>query len=131
MGYRMKLVFAHFPVNVQIANDKKSMDIVNFIGQKVKFHVDCHDGCQSSVTPSPTLRSSSAGTTSRMSVSHALASRNRALSATRISVSSLMVSTSCPRATLSRMKSKLRLGVNLRSSHDQVKAKTKPKIERK
>merc|ERR1712072_32396 len=43
--YRMKLVFAHFPVNVQIANDKKSMDIVNFIGQKVKFHVDCHDGC--------------------------------------------------------------------------------------
>merc|ERR1711998_251888 len=26
--YRMKLVFAHFPVNVQIANDKKSMDIV-------------------------------------------------------------------------------------------------------
>ena len=27
------------------------------------------------------------------------------------------------------MKSKLRLGVNLRSSHDQVKAKTKLKIE--
>merc|ERR1712006_52002 len=41
----MKLVFAHFPVNVQITNDKKSMDIVNFIGHKVKFHVDCHDGC--------------------------------------------------------------------------------------
>merc|ERR1711977_242012 len=42
---KMKLVFAHFPVNVQIANDQKSLDIVNFIGQKVKFHVDCHDGC--------------------------------------------------------------------------------------
>jgi len=42
--YRMKLVYAHFPTNVQIAGNGKSIDIVNFIGQKVKFHVDCLDG---------------------------------------------------------------------------------------
>merc|ERR1712216_808139 len=30
--------------HVQIAGDGKSLDIVNFIGQKVKFHVDCLDG---------------------------------------------------------------------------------------
>merc|ERR1712010_299539 len=38
--YHMKMVYAHFPTNAQIAGDSKSLDIVNFIGQKVKFHVD-------------------------------------------------------------------------------------------
>jgi len=38
--YHMKMVYAHFPTNAQIASDSKSLDIVNFIGQKVKFHVD-------------------------------------------------------------------------------------------
>merc|ERR1711908_30478 len=42
--YRMKMVYAHFPTNVQIAGDKKSLDVVNFIGQKVKFHVKALDG---------------------------------------------------------------------------------------
>merc|ERR1711976_315852 len=42
--YRMKMVYAHFPTNVQIASNGESLDIVNFIGQKVKFHVDCLDG---------------------------------------------------------------------------------------
>jgi large subunit ribosomal protein L9e len=42
--YRMKMVYAHFPTNVQIATNGQSLDIVNFIGQKVKFHVDCLDG---------------------------------------------------------------------------------------
>merc|ERR1711934_986859 len=42
--YRMKMVYAHFPTNVQIATNGQSIDIVNFIGQKVKFHVDCLDG---------------------------------------------------------------------------------------
>merc|ERR1719388_411484 len=42
--YRMKMVYAHFPTNVQIAGNGQSLDIVNFIGQKVKFHVDCLDG---------------------------------------------------------------------------------------
>merc|ERR1712054_465419 len=44
--YHMKMVYAHFPTNVQIANDAKSLDIVNFIGQKVKFHVDALDGVE-------------------------------------------------------------------------------------
>merc|ERR1711924_362393 len=42
--YRMKMVYAHFPTNVQIAGDGKSLDVVNFIGQKVKFHVDALEG---------------------------------------------------------------------------------------
>merc|ERR1712100_464732 len=42
--YRMKMVYAHFPTNVQIQNGGKSLDVVNFIGQKVKFHVDALDG---------------------------------------------------------------------------------------
>merc|ERR1712146_704367 len=42
--YRMKMVYAHFPTNVQIAGDGKSLDVVNFIGQKVKFHVNALEG---------------------------------------------------------------------------------------
>merc|ERR1711988_122436 len=42
--YRMKMVYAHFPTNVQIAGNGESLDIVNFLGQKVKFHVDALDG---------------------------------------------------------------------------------------
>merc|ERR1712100_716955 len=38
--YRMKMVYAHFPTNAQISNKGDSVDIVNFIGQKVKFHID-------------------------------------------------------------------------------------------
>merc|ERR1711959_572415 len=43
--YHMKMVYAHFPTNVQIANDKKSLDVVNFIGQKVKFGIKAHENC--------------------------------------------------------------------------------------
>merc|ERR1711904_33799 len=42
--YRMKLVYAHFPTNVQINGKGNALDVVNFIGQKVKFHVDALDG---------------------------------------------------------------------------------------
>merc|ERR1712022_18856 len=42
--YRMKMVYAHFPTNAQIGNGGKDVDIVNFIGQKVKFHIDALDG---------------------------------------------------------------------------------------
>merc|ERR1712086_1156388 len=50
--YRMKMVYAHFPTNVQIANDKKSLDVVNFIGQKVKFHINALDGVTMERNPS-------------------------------------------------------------------------------
>merc|ERR1712167_249439 len=42
--YRMKMVYAHFPTNVQITDGGKQCDIVNFIGQKVKFHVNALEG---------------------------------------------------------------------------------------
>merc|ERR1712127_1079064 len=34
--YKMKLVYAHFPVNVGIADNKEHITVMNFIGQKVK-----------------------------------------------------------------------------------------------
>merc|ERR1712167_485953 len=42
--YRMKLVYAHFPTNVQINGKGDALDVVNFIGQKVKFHVNALEG---------------------------------------------------------------------------------------
>merc|ERR1712070_15312 len=42
--YKMRLVYAHFPVNVAIADDAKHITVLNFIGQKVKFHVDALPG---------------------------------------------------------------------------------------
>ena len=42
--YRMKMVYAHFPTNAQIGSGGKEVDIVNFIGQKVKFNIKALDG---------------------------------------------------------------------------------------
>merc|ERR1712070_1070941 len=42
--YRMKMVYAHFPTNAQISGKGDSVDIVNFIGQKVKFNIQALDG---------------------------------------------------------------------------------------
>lgn len=42
--YRMKLVYAHFPVNVGIADSQEHITVMNFIGQKVKFEVDALPG---------------------------------------------------------------------------------------
>merc|ERR1712194_385037 len=42
--YKMKLVYAHFPVNVGIADNKEHITVMNFIGQKVKFEVDALPG---------------------------------------------------------------------------------------
>merc|ERR1712132_24146 len=42
--YRMKLVYAHFPVNVGIADNAEHITVMNFIGQKVRFEVDALDG---------------------------------------------------------------------------------------
>merc|ERR1711907_130472 len=44
--YRMKMVYAHFPTNAQIGAGGKDVDIVNFIGQKVKFHIDALEGVE-------------------------------------------------------------------------------------
>merc|ERR1712057_129289 len=44
--YKMKLVFAHFPVNVGVADAGDHITVMNFIGQKVKFEVDALPGCK-------------------------------------------------------------------------------------
>merc|ERR1712100_813354 len=42
--YRMKMVYAHFPTNVQINGKGDALDVVNFIGQKGKFHINALEG---------------------------------------------------------------------------------------
>ena len=44
--YKMKSVYAHFPINTVIAADKKSIDIRNFLGEKVVRTLEMLDGCQ-------------------------------------------------------------------------------------
>jgi len=42
--YKMRSVYAHFPINVAIGDDKKSMAIRNFLGEKYTRHVSMLDG---------------------------------------------------------------------------------------
>ncbi|KAK9145911.1 hypothetical protein Sjap_005814 [Stephania japonica] len=42
--YKMRFVYAHFPINVSIANANKSMEIRNFLGEKRVRKVDMLDG---------------------------------------------------------------------------------------
>merc|ERR1711918_42656 len=77
--YRMKLVYAHFPTNVQINGKGDELDVVNFIGQKVKFHVSALEGVTWSVIPKTTMRFSSRGTMSRMCLAPVHSSANPVL----------------------------------------------------
>jgi large subunit ribosomal protein L9e len=42
--YKMRLVYAHFPINVIVGDDKRSVDIRNFLGEKVVRVVKMLDG---------------------------------------------------------------------------------------
>ena len=42
--YRMKVCYAHFPVNTTIAADKKSMEIRNFLGEKRVRRIEMLEG---------------------------------------------------------------------------------------
>ena len=42
--YKMRFVYAHFPINVVIADDEKSVEIRNFVGQKVLLKVPMLEG---------------------------------------------------------------------------------------
>lgn len=48
--YKMRFVYAHFPVNTKISDDKKSIEIRNFLGEKVVRRVDMLEGCTISAT---------------------------------------------------------------------------------
>ncbi|KIY67935.1 ribosomal protein L6 [Cylindrobasidium torrendii FP15055 ss-10] len=42
--YKMRAVYAHFPINCIISDDGKSMEIRNFLGEKTVRHVNMLDG---------------------------------------------------------------------------------------
>ncbi|RIA98721.1 ribosomal protein L6, alpha-beta domain-containing protein [Glomus cerebriforme] len=42
--YKMRYVYAHFPINVHITDDKKEVEIRNFLGEKVIRKVKMLDG---------------------------------------------------------------------------------------
>eukprot|EP00124_Ichthyophonus_hoferi_P002896 Ihof_evm10s220 gene=Ihof_evmTU10s220 len=42
--YKMKYVYAHFPINVNIADDKKTVEIRNFLGERIVRTVNMLDG---------------------------------------------------------------------------------------
>ncbi|KAJ3138166.1 hypothetical protein HK100_000044 [Physocladia obscura] len=42
--YKMRFVYAHFPINVNISDDAKNVEIRNFVGQKVVMRVAMLDG---------------------------------------------------------------------------------------
>lgn len=44
-AYKMRLVYAHFPINAIISDDKKSLEIRNFLGEKIARHVAMLEGC--------------------------------------------------------------------------------------
>ncbi|ELP88465.1 60S ribosomal protein L9, putative [Entamoeba invadens IP1] len=42
--YKMRVVYAHFPVNLVIADDKKSIIVQNFVGEKRARNVHMYEG---------------------------------------------------------------------------------------
>jgi len=42
--YKMRFVYAHFPINVAITNKDQRVEIRNFLGEKVVRVVDAHEG---------------------------------------------------------------------------------------
>merc|ERR1719310_1176200 len=42
--YKMRLVYAHFPINVKIEDQGKKIELRNFLGQKLVRSVDMFDG---------------------------------------------------------------------------------------
>merc|ERR1712087_254244 len=42
--YKMKLVYAHFPINATVLNNQKTLQVLNYIGQKAKRRIDVYKG---------------------------------------------------------------------------------------
>ena len=47
----MRLVHAHFPINVGIPKDNKSVEIKNFLGGKQIKKIDMQPGCTIKINP--------------------------------------------------------------------------------
>lgn len=47
----MRLVHAHFPINIGIPKDGKSVEIKNFLGGKQIKKIDMQPGCSIKVNP--------------------------------------------------------------------------------
>ncbi|CAL4197013.1 unnamed protein product [Meganyctiphanes norvegica] len=42
--YKMRAVYAHFPINCVISNDNSTVEVHNFLGEKYIRKVDVHEG---------------------------------------------------------------------------------------
>ena len=49
--YKMRLVHAHFPINIVIPKDAKSLEIKNFLGGKQVKKIDMLPGCTVKMSP--------------------------------------------------------------------------------
>mmetsp|Transcript_66336 Transcript_66336/g.105538 ORF Transcript_66336/g.105538 Transcript_66336/m.105538 type:complete len:194 (+) Transcript_66336:129-710(+) len=49
--YKMKLVYAHFPINATLVNEGKGIELRNYIGQKLVRKVSMRPGCTISAPP--------------------------------------------------------------------------------
>ena len=47
--YKLKAVYAHFPVNIIINDGGKSVEIRNFLGEKVRYLQTCPERCKASI----------------------------------------------------------------------------------
>ena len=43
--YKMKLVYAHFPINATVLEEGKALQVLNYIGQKAKRRISVRPGC--------------------------------------------------------------------------------------
>lgn len=48
--FKMKFVYAHFPINVNVTPDKKTLEVRNFLGEKYVRRVTMLDGCTVAAT---------------------------------------------------------------------------------
>jgi large subunit ribosomal protein L9e len=48
--YRMRFVYAHFPINTNIINDKKTIEIRNYLGEKIIRRVNMRPGVKIEVS---------------------------------------------------------------------------------
>merc|ERR1712066_437426 len=101
--YKMRTVYAHFPINMIIKEDGDRVEIRNFLGEKINREVQMLPGVKCSVSPNKRTNSGSKVTTSKTSAEVALWSTTKLSSETRISESSSMVSTFPRKPKLSRI----------------------------